>query len=432
MNAPFPRMSTVSPQNDPVVISAPPAAIPTTVATPSRSGIERLQSLDAYRGLIMVTLAFKGFGLAATAQNHLAANPDSGFWRAVYHQFEHVEWTGGGYWDLIQPSFMFMVGVSMAFSYLKRQREGQSWGRMFGHASWRAVVLIFLGIFLISNSRKSTEWMLTNVLTQIGLGYPFLFLLWGRSRKTHIITAAALLGGAWALYALYPTTGIDPAKGAPQVGVSATWAQQHLPGISPAWHKNANVGHAIDVAVLNALPRKEPFVFNVGGYQSINFVASLATMLFGLMVGEMLRSARPAGSKLKLLLIAGVAGLAGGLVLSWIGVPLVKRIWTPSWALYSTGWCCLILAALYGIIDLGRWRAWSFPLIVVGMNSIAIYCMEMLLKGWTGKTLQTHLGDGVFNIFGAMNAPFVQSTMIGLVFWLVCWWMYRRKIFLRI
>mgnify|MGYP001603230108 CR=1 FL=1 len=137
----------------------------------------RLQALDAYRGLIMVALAFNGFGLAGTARNHLKATPDSGFWQAVHHQFEHVEWAGGGFWDLIQPSFMFMVGVSMAYSYVNRQREGQSWGRMLGHASWRAVVLIALGVFLSSNSARSTNWSCRIVLrtatpAAIARGFP--------------------------------------------------------------------------------------------------------------------------------------------------------------------------------------------------------------------------------------------------------------------
>jgi predicted acyltransferase len=99
---------------------------------------------------------------------------------------------------------------------------------------------------------------------------------------------------------------------------------------------------------------------------------------------------------------------------------------------FSTGWCCLILAALFALIDIRQWRAWSFPLLVVGMNSIAIYCMHMLLSGWTAKTLQTHLGADVFKLIGTDNAPFVQALMVGLVFWFACWWMYRRKIFLRI
>ncbi|MBM3855364.1 MAG: DUF5009 domain-containing protein [Verrucomicrobia bacterium] len=338
-------MSLVVAEPDRVVqpssLSAPPAP-ETPPGAPAAVG--RLQSLDAYRGLIMVSLAFNGFGLAATARNHLRAEPESGFWQAVLYQFEHVEWLGCGYWDLIQPSFMFMVGVSMAYSYVKRQREGQSWPRMFGHACWRAVALVVLGIFLISNSRNATEWSLMNVLTQIGLGYPFLFLLWGRSPRVHAATATVLLLGVWAAYVLYPAPGIDPAGGAPKAGVTAAWAQQHLAGVGAAWHKNANLGQAIDTWLLNLLPRSESFVFNNGGYQTINFVPSLATMLFGLMCGELLRSNRAARAKLLWLAGAGLAGLAAGLIWQALGCPLVKRIWTPSWALFSTGWCCLIPA----------------------------------------------------------------------------------------
>ena len=183
---------------------------------------------------------------------------------------------------------------------------------------------------------------------------------------------------------------------------------------------------------MNLLPQRTPWVLNSGGYQTINFIPSLATMLFGLMCGELLRSGRAPQRKLVILIAAGLGGLAAGLIWSWLGCPLVKRIWTPSWALYSTGWCCLILATLYAILDVRQWRAWSFPLLVVGMNSIAIYSMGMLLRSWTAKTLQVHFGDDLFKVLGAANAPFVQAMLVGLVFWLACWWMYRRRIFLRI
>lgn len=433
---PTPSPTVASPTPGPVASTSPAvhtlAPAPSTVtATAATSPSSRLLSLDVYRGLIMVALAFNGFGLAATARNHLKTDPNSSFWKGVYHQFEHAEWIGISFWDLIQPSFMFMVGISMAYSYVNRERQGHSWSRMFGHASVRGLTLALLGIFLISNGSTATQWSLMNVLTQIGLGYPFLFLLWRRSLRTHVITAVGLLLGTWALYASYPTSGI-PAEGAPAAGVPATWAQQHLANVGPAWHKNANVGHAVDSWLLNLLPRREPFVFNAGGYQTINFIPSLATMLFGLMCGELLRSSRSSKRKFQILLAAGIGGIALGLAWSALGVPLVKRIWTPSWAVYSTGFCCLILATLYAVIDLRQWRAWTFPFIVVGMNSIAIYAMGMLLKGWTAKTLQTHLGTDLFKIFGADNAPFVQATLVGLVFWSVCWWMYRRKIFLRI
>ena len=393
----------------------------------------RLLSLDAYRGLIMVSLAFKGFGLRETAENHLATNPDSSFWQTVHYQFSHVPWTGCGYWDLIQPSFMFMVGVSMAYSYAKRSGLGHSYGRMLRHALWRSAVLILLGVFLISDSLSSTNWSLMNVLTQIGLGYTVLFLFWRRRLRLQALGAVFVLTLTWMLYVLYPGAGVELPGGSPEVGVQPEWAQRYLGEVSPAWHKNANAGHAIDGWLLNQMPRQDPFVYNGGGYPTINFIPSLATMLFGLMVGGFLRSRRSAQTKLGTLLAAGIVGLTVGLILDWTGVcPLVKRIWTPSWAIFSTGWCCLILGGLYALIDVAGGRRWTFPLVVVGTNSIAIYSMSMLLPDWTAETLRTHLGQNIFQLLGAANEPAVESVMVGLTFWLVCWWMYRERIFLRV
>ena len=411
---------------------------------PSERGSQRLLSLDVYRGLIMVSLAFGGFGLAETAKNHLKADPDSSFWRGVRSQFDHVEWVGCGYWDLIQPSFMFMVGVSMAYSYAKRRQLGDSYGKMLRHAAGRSLVLIFLGIFLISNWDKATNWSLMNVLTQIGLGYTLLFLLWGRKPRTQAVAAAAILIGIWLAYELCAEPGVNLSEAAKDVGVTAAWAQEHLADVGRAWHKNANLGHRIDLWLLNLLPRSEPFQFSSGGYQTINFIPSLATMLFGLMCGELLRSATSARRTLLVLAAAGVGGILAGQLLHSIGMcPLVKRIWTPSWALYSTGWCCLILAGLYGVVDVLNIRRWTFPLVVVGMNSIAIYCMSMLLKPWAAKTLKTHLGDDIFRLklqfadqahyfVGAEYEPIVKALLVGLLFWLACYWMYRQKIFVRI
>jgi predicted acyltransferase len=397
---------------------------------------QRLQSLDAYRGLIMISLAFVGFGLADTAANHLKRDPHSGFWKEVRYQFSHAEWVGCSYWDLIQPSFMFMVGVSMPYSYARRQRLGESYPRMLNHAMTRSLVLILLSIFLMSHSRRHIDWSFMNVLAQIGLGYTFVFLLWGRPFRTQAVAAVVILAGTWMAYELYPHAGINLASGSPEVGVSKEWADDHLQGVRPAWHKNANVGHAVDVWVLNRFPRPEPFVFNRGGYQTINFIPSIVTMLFGLMCGELLRSGRPPVRKLGILVTAGILGLAAGELLHVTGAsPLVKRIWTPSWTLFSTGWCCLILAGLFAIIDMHGFRRWTFPLVVVGMNSIAIYCMSMMLKPWTARQLQTLLGEGVFTFHGGIDpawAPTVEAVMVGLVFWLICYYMYRNKIFIRI
>jgi heparan-alpha-glucosaminide N-acetyltransferase len=397
-----------------------------------KSPLARLASLDAYRGFIMLVMASGGFGFAKVAKEHF---PDHPVWRFLAYQFEHVPWTGCSFWDLIQPSFMFMVGVAMAFSYAKRQQTGQSYLGMLGHAAVRSLVLTLMGVFF------SARWELMNVLTQIGLSYTFLFLLWGRSVRIQAVAAAVLLVGTWLLYVLYPGAGYDftappsygpDGKEIPQAGITRAWAAEHLDGISPTWHKNHNVGHAIDRVLLNHLPVADEFQYNRGGYQTINFVPSLATMLFGLMCGELLRTRRSHRDKLLILLGAGLAGLAAGLLLDATGVcPIVKRIWTPAWALFSTGWCCLILMGFYGIIDVAGFRRWAFPLVVVGMNSIAIYTMGQLIRGTTNRVWHG-TASAAFTAVGPLWEPMLECTLTGLFFWLACYWLYRQKIFIRV
>jgi predicted acyltransferase len=300
---------------------------------------------------------------------------------------------------------------------------------------WRSIALILLSIFLMSIHEKQTSWAFMNVLAQIGLGYTFLFLLWDRSPKIQALAAVLILAGTAAAYETYPDAGIDLETGAPEVGITQEWAAEHLTGIRKPWHKNANVGHKVDVVVLNKFPGKT-FEYNKGGYQTINFIPSLATMIFGLMCGGLLRSDRKASRKLLILWMAGLGGLALGQLLNQTGVcPSIKRIWTPAWAIFSTGWCCLILATLYLFVDVFRLRWLAFPLIVVGMNSILIYCMGQTLPKWTAGQLQVHFGQEIFTLYSHVPAlwePTVRATLVGLVFWLVCFFLYRRKIFLAI
>ena len=110
----------------------------------------------------------------------------------------------------------------------------------------------------------------------------------------------------------------------------------------------------------------------------------------------------------------------------------MKRIWTPSWVLFSGGWCFLLLAGFYAVIDVRGWKRWAFPLVVIGMNSIAAYCIAHLFDGFIARNLNTHLGPNVFKISGEAYEPFLHGAAILLVFWLILYWMYRRKLFLRI
>src|SRR5262245_58074289 len=143
-----------------------------STATPT-SSTTRLLSLDAFRGFVMLAMASGGFRCAEVAKN--AQFQDSDIWKFLGYQCDHVPWVGWALWDLIQPSFMFMVGVSMAYSYAKRQSKGQTYGHMLLHAMVRSLVLVLLGIALMSNFKPRTDFEFVNVLIQIGLGYTFLF-----------------------------------------------------------------------------------------------------------------------------------------------------------------------------------------------------------------------------------------------------------------
>ncbi len=388
-------------------------------------GSERLASLDAYRGAIMLLMASSGLGVAQVAA-HFPGNPA---WQFLKIECDHAAWSGCTLWDLIQPAFMFMVGVALPWSVANRQARGERFGTMFAHALRRALLLVLLAVFLTSAWSRRTEWVFTNVLAQIGLGYPFVFLLaWSRPR-TQWVAAFGLLAGYWLLFALYPLPTPDFAWAG--VGVPADWP--HLTGFAAHWDKNANPASAFDLWFLNLFPREAPFTHNAGGYGTLNFVPSLATMIFGMLAGRLLRTERDLSDKLKRLLLAGLAGLVLGLVLSLAGVcPIVKRIWTPAWALFSGGCVTLLLVAFVALVDGRGWKRWAFPLIIAGLNPIALYCLWQLSGGFIRDNLKTHLGAHVFEVFGPTWATMVERIAVLLVFWFILLWMYRRKVLLRI
>jgi predicted acyltransferase len=385
----------------------------------------RLLSLDTYRGIVLMLLCLEAptYGWWKPI---LTAFTNSEMWQAITYHAQHVEWVGCSVWDLIQPSFMFMVGVSMAYSYSKRQRMGDSWSRMLGHVTYRAIVLILLGVFLRSAHKAQTYWTFEDVLSQIGLGYVFLFLLWNRSRKFQWAAIAAILIGYYALFALSP---IYQTAGNPRGYPMAS-------GYLANWNLNANPAHFADVWFLNLFPREAPFEFHGGGYNTLNFIPSLAIMILGLIAGETLRENREKSSQSKkftTLFVLGLLGLAIGWLIDFAGFcPLVKKTWTPTFTIFSGGWCLVILSLLFLIIDVWKVRGWNFPLIVIGMNSIGLYVMLHFLPNLIDGTLKIHLGETYASFIGQPYAALVANVCSALVLWLICFWMYRRKLFLKI
>ena len=398
----------------------PHAAVPAAVLP------GRLVSIDVYRGFVMLLLLAE----ALRSCDVRGALPGSGFWAFFCHHQSHVPWVGASLHDLIQPSFSFLVGTALAFSVAARGTAGQSRRQLILHAAWRAIVLVGLGIWLRSVGRPQTYYTFEDTLTQIGLGYVFLVLLALRPVREQWAGLAVILVGYAAAFALYPLppAGFDYAA----VGVPADWPH-HLGGWAAHWNKNSNLAWAFDVWFLNLFPRQNPFVFNSGGYATLSFIPTLGTMILGLIAGEALRSPRSAAERVRWLVTVGVILIVAGWALGALGItPVVKRIWTPSFTLWSGGVCMLILAAAYQVVDVWGYRRWAFPLVVIGMNSIAAYCLFELGARFVEASLDTHLGAGAFRVAGEAYLPFLRGLGVVMVLWGVLYWMYRRRMFLRI
>ncbi|MCF7975097.1 MAG: DUF5009 domain-containing protein [Phycisphaerae bacterium] len=358
------------------------------------------------------------------------AFPDSRVWSFLAFHQSHVPWIGCSLHDMIQPSFSFMVGVALPFSLASRFSRGQSFGWMTWHAWSRALVLVLLGIFLRSVWSSQTNYTFEDTLTQIGLGYGILFWLGQRTTRTQWIALGVILIGYWAAFVLYPLPGADFDYAA--VGVSPDW-EHWMTGFAAHWNKNTNLAWAFDTWFMNLFPREQVFTHNGGGYVTLSFIPTLGTMLLGVLAGNVIRSSRTAWGKIRWLVCAGVIGLVLGWGLNVTGLcPVVKRIWTPSWTLFSGGWCFLLLAGFYLVIDVWRLRGWSYGLQVIGMNSIFAYCMAHLWEGFIRSSFEIHLGKQFFDRFGDNYQALFSGACILGVYWLILWWMARHKLFVKI
>jgi predicted acyltransferase len=477
--------------------AAPPVEKSGKTAARPKSVPERLVSLDAYRGLTMLLLVSGGLSINRLVERHPEilhdydgrwfGKPWALFWQTAASQLEHVGWTGCTVWDLIQPSFMFMVGVAMPFSYASRAARGDSWARQFGHALVRSLILILLGIFLRSTHSGMTNFTFEDVLTQIGLGYIFVFLLLSAPFWAQLLAGAAILGGSWFLFFHQP---LPPPEG--NLVTRYMTEKRHLKpeewnqftGLAAHWNKHTNAAAEVDRKFLNYFPRPEEpwegkkFWINGGGYQTLNFVPSIVTMLLGVMAGQLLRSGRTSRRKLETLIAAGAVCFLASMAidttiwpfhfdkLNYSLCPIVKRIWTPSWVIFSAGWTFWFLAVFYWIVDMRGHRWLAFPLAIVGMNSIAVYCMDDLIKGWLASMLKIHLAaaDAVSHasfasldhwlagkkfhpafleraanfsltdlFYGATTYSAVwRGAAVLFLVWLICLWLYRRRIFIRV
>lgn len=356
----------------------------------------------------------------------------SRLWTLVCAQQTHVEWTGLSLHDLIQPSFSFLVGLAVPLSITSRRRKGQSRADLMRHALWRALLLVLLGVVLRQIHQRRVDVTFEDTLTQIGLGYPALFALaWTRPR-TQIAAVVALLVGVWLAYVAFPLPGTQFDYAA--VGVGPAFLAAHpLTGIAAHFQMNSNVGWAFDRIWLNLFPQSTPYLFNAGGYVTLNFVPTLATMLLGLLACPVLTDERPRLTRVATLALAGIGCAAVGLALSASGLcPIVKRLWTPSFVLYSGGLCLLVLAACVLIADGGATERATLVLRIVGANSLIAYLLAELVSAPLGRGLSFAASRTPLSAASPAYEPFVIGLVVMLLEWSLLYTLYRRRLFLRI
>ena len=360
---------------------------------------ERLGSLDAFRGFVMLwIIGGEGLmaGLASLGHNRVI--------EAGVYEVNHSPWQGLRFYDCIWPSFMLMVGVSVPLSIAKRSLT-QTYQQQLAHAAKRALVLFLLGSVRESVLLGSPYLIeLSSALQPIAIAYFVAVLVTRKSWRFQAGLGAAIL----AAYAL-------------------VLAFIRAPGIAEGnYTLNHNLVHWVDIALLGQA-HWDRWPYAAEGWGTVmSTIPTISTTLLGLLIGELLMSARSKKGKATFIGGMGLGCLAIGYGTSFV-VPVVMKMWTASYGLMSAGCACLMLLVFYWVIDIRGYRKWAFPLTVIGMNAIFIYVFTSLV----------HL-DVIIDVFTREVARFLptakmlfQQVMVLAVEWCILFWMYKRRIFLK-
>jgi predicted acyltransferase len=358
---------------------------------------QRLVSLDLFRGLTMFLLIAEA---AHIYDALLDLFPEGSGLHPFFLQFTHHEWNGLRFWDLIQPFFMFIVGVAMPFSLNKRLALTENRRSVTLHILKRCLLLFLFGTGLHCIYSGKLVFELWNVLTQLSFTVLVTYLLIDKGWKIQLSASMALLVLTEILYRVY-----NPE--------------------APFVH-GTNFGNYNDEILMGKINR--------GGWVAINCIPTAAHTIWGAICGNLLLSAKPAADKIKIFVIAGVVGLILGYGLDWVGItPIIKRISTTAFVFASGGWAILALAFSYWLVDVKNKRKGIFPFLIVGMNSIFIYLFAEVLARWLNKTLAiftdgflawTGLGEHGLALLSAL------ATLASM--WGLCYFLYRKGIFFRI
>jgi len=358
---------------------------------------DRLLSLDFFRGFTMFLLIAE-----ATQIYELLIDPalQGSIVNTIGTQFQHHPWNGLRFWDLIQPFFMFIVGVAMPFSFGKRWARGDSWAVTFGHALKRSFLLLLFGwaLYCIGPGRLTFE--LWNVLAQLSFTFLVAFFMMRRPAWVQISFTFGLLVLTELVYRLWSA-----------------------PGYSQPFVPDQNFGSYVDMLLMGKLSR--------GHWVAFNAVPTTAHTMWGVLAGQLLMSNRSAGRKIRILAIAGLIGVIAGYALNPV-TPIIKRICTSSFVIASGGWCLLALDFSYWFIDVKKIQKWSKFFAIVGMNSLFIYLLTNTGGGEWLHSIVKPFTMGCFSWTGDLNAKIITSLVVWGLLWYICYWLYKKRIFIKI
>jgi predicted acyltransferase len=369
----------------------------------------RLLSVDVFRGIAVAAMLLVDY----------PGNEEGG-----YRLIRHAPWNGLTAADMIFPSFVFLMGISIVLSFSVRLQRGESRQQIAFHAVKRSVILFSLGVFLNGiPTFHMTTWRVEGVVQRIAICYLVagIVFLWSDVRGI-VVAAAVCLLGYWALMRLVPVPGLG------------------LPGRDiPVLAPDQNLVDSIDRAVFPG--RLYNGTRDPEGVLST--IPAIATALSGVLTGLWLRSDRTPRAKAAGMLAMGTAGLAVGAIWNqWF--PINKNVWTSSFVVVTAGFALVFLALLYWIIEIREWRGtWTMPFLVFGMNAVVGFGFDQLLwvplayghvhaADGTSITWQQFLNGQLLKIGTPANASLLFAAGAVLFCWALMWLLYRRRIFVRL
>jgi predicted acyltransferase len=345
----------------------------------------------------MVLLAIESTGLYDYLYEHSKGEPFNHF----IIQFTHHPWHGLHFWDLVQPSFMFMAGVAMAFSLNKQWKKGVSWQQSFKKILIRCGWLFFWGVLDYAVRPKGLSFELWDVLTQLSFTTLVAFLIFRWSNLAQIGVCVFLL-----------------------VLTEVLYRNTNVPNFNLPFTDQHNFGNYIDLILMNKI--------NKGGWVAINCIPTAVHTIAGALVGKLLLSDK---KKIKTLLICAFVCLVIGYGLDSFAItPIIKRIATTSFTIVSLGYCLLFITASYWWIDIKNHRQHLSFFTIVGMNSIFIYLFfEIVGQRWFNGYISS-ISGGVLSWFnaGELLKVIISAVCIFSLEWLLCYFLYRKKIFLKL